>query len=972
MVVSIGAGDRGPARRAWRAARLPRFVAALALLAAGGLQAANEPLLFLGNEDLPPFVWQVDRVAQGLTVDLARAAAERAGLSVRIEAMEWGAAQHKLAAGEADALLHINPNPQRELLYDFTAPVLQSSFPIFRRASSDDVWNLATLAGRKVGVDGAGVPAQFLRQNGSAQLVTVPDWNAGFGMLAAGQIDAIVVDRWVGEFALQQTGVRGITVVDPPLLTTSARIAVKKGNRDLLARLDAGIVAIAADGTQQRILEKWRSKEIVYVTRTTFDLAVLLGAAGAVALLLLGAAYTRRTFKDNLALQQARATLEQRIAERTAELTRSAESLRASEHRYRRLIDNLGDAYAVADIEGRFVECNAAFCDLVGYGAEELRSKIYQEITPPQWHAAEAALVSERLLKHEGCEIFEKEYRRKDGTVVPVELRPYLIRDDAGRPFQMWAIVRDISARRAAQARLEELHRERQLILDNVSVAVLYLKQRRLVWGNRQLGLMMGCDVKALIGKPTSEFFAAGHDARYEELGEQLRSVLARGERFEIEVQGRRTNGQPFWAHATALAIDSADPLAGTIVCLEDIDERKRVAEQLVRARLDAEAASRAKTIFLTSMSHEIRTPLNAILGMAELVERGGVAAEQKRRLDEIQRAGRHLLGIVNDVLDLARIDAGRIELASEAVDIGVIVDEAVDLVRSAAQARHLALRVDVEPPGMALLGDPLRLRQALVNYLGNAVKFTVAGSVTVRSRVLEADADDVLVRFEVVDTGIGIAPDVLPVLFAPFEQVRPGSAGAPAGTGLGLAITRRLAEAMGGAAGAASEPGHGSTFWFTARLRRGLPAAGSTPPAPTEDAEAECRRLAPGRRVLLVEDNPINREVASDLLSHAGLTVDCAEDGATAIRAAAEGAYDLVLMDLQLPDLDGIEVARRIRQSPRGAKPPIVALTADAFSEVEAACRAAGMDGFLTKPIEPAHLFATVLAHLRPGGAAA
>ena len=351
---------------------------------------------------------------------------------------------------------------------------------------------------------------------------------------------------------------------------------------------------------------------------------------------------------------------------------------------------------------------------------------------------------------------------------------------------------------------------------------------------------------------------------------------------------------------------------------------------------------------------------------MTHLLRRSGVSEGQAQRLDKIETAGQHLLDILNAVLDLSKIEAGKLSLERTGVVVDAVVHNVVAMLHDRAVAKGLALEVALQQGLPPLLGDPTRLQQALLNYGSNAVKFTgEGGRIRFRTRLVEENANGLLVRFEVEDTGIGIAPDKLGQIFWAFEQADSSTTREYGGTGLGLAITRKLAGLMGGAAGVSSEPGVGSTFWFTARLIRGVfqPVSGLLPDP--DEAEALLGERFAGQRILLVEDDEINREIAVEMLVETGLLIDTAEDGLAAVEMARDTDYALILMDMQMPRLDGLQATLQIRALPGRAGTPIIAMTANAFAEDRARCFEVGMNDFIPKPVEPDLLQQVVLKWL-------
>ncbi len=394
----------------------------------------------------------------------------------------------------------------------------------------------------------------------------------------------------------------------------------------------------------------------------------------------------------------------------------------------------------------------------------------------------------------------------------------------------------------------------------------------------------------------------------------------------------------------------------------------QRAMSALEVARDRAEAASRTKSAFLANMSHELRTPMHGIMGMVGLARRHMADAKGMEQLDKAMGSAERLLAVLNDILDLSKIEAERMVLEDAPLQLGHLLDDLVGVLGHRAAEKRLRLDIDLPDPlaRLPLRGDPLRLEQVLLNLVGNAIKFTERGSITVRVRPVAETPDALQVRFEVADTGIGIDPEARARVFNAFEQADNSMTRRYGGTGLGLAISKRLVHMMGGEIGVDSTLGHGSSFWFAVRLTRcGPDAAPAAPLSAKVDAKARLRSDYSGARVLLAEDEPINREVARFQLEEAGLVVDLAEDGRQALDLARQKSYDLILMDMQMPNLNGVEATRAICADSLNRDTPILAMTANAFEEDREVCIAAGMSDHIAKPVDPDHLFAVLLKWL-------
>jgi PAS domain S-box-containing protein len=631
--------------------------------------------------------------------------------------------------------------------------------------------------------------------------------------------------------------------------------------------------------------------------------------------------------------------------------------LKKRELQYRNLVENLREGIAHLDAEDQFIFANTAAHEIFGVEPGSLVGRRLLEFEDGKQPALLRAEMFDR--RSVQTSTYELRIRRPGGGVRDLWITRTPQLDSKGELQAAFCVLHDITDRKRAEEAIQREANKLSTMIEGMEEGVAFIdNQARLIEANEFFLRLFDVAKGDILGRTLWE----------SELGatfEEFRGVIADFTRsgnsgqtlLQKQVSGLKTvvRVQPIYRH---------DVYEGSIFNVIDVTE-------LVLAREQALAASKAKSSFLANMSHEIRTPLNAIVGITDLMFDTGLSPQQKDYVGTIQESSKSLLAIVNDILDFSKIEAGRIELEVSDFELQKVIDGVCEILAGRAQGKGLEFSCSVDPQIPSLLrGDSGRLRQILLNLGDNAVKFTAQGNVTIRVEPERPSKEGVLVRFSVVDTGIGIAPENQDLIFQGFTQADSSITRRFGGTGLGLSICKQLVKIMGGEIGLTSPlngaNGGGSCFWFIIPFQTKAadePTVGDAAPETSESFPFSTVIGFPKTvKILLAEDNPVNQKVTVAILQKAGYSVDVVENGKKAVEAAERIHYDLVLMDLQMPEMDGLRAAELLRAKPeREGCLPIIALTANAEKEERERCLSSGIQDYITKPIQPKDLIAKV-----------
>ena len=653
-------------------------------------------------------------------------------------------------------------------------------------------------------------------------------------------------------------------------------------------------------------------------------------------------------------LQVAYDRLEKRVFQRTAELERANKALRNTRDSLDKIINSIGDPIHVKDRQHRVILVNDASCKLFNRPREDILGKTAFELFSSQedarvsWEKDEEAFVTWMENVNEETNTYAPGVTR----TVLIKKTPY--RDKSGNEFLV-GVTRDISDRKKAEKALRESERKYSLLIKNASEAIIVAQDGLMKFVNPMtVSLLEVHSELDLINRPFPEFIY--QDDRNMVVENYRRRIADQGAPPRYSFRVITPEGIVKWVEINATLIDWQGRPA-TLNFLTDITEKKLAEEKLIEAKEAAEAAARSKSDFLANMSHEIRTPLNAVLGLTGLLLNSDLNAQERDYVETVRSSGNTLLSVINDILDFSKIEGGKMELESQPFHLRECISVALDLIKPSAGQKELTVKCDLDESLPAYFkGDVTRLRQVLVNLLGNAVKFTHQGAIglSVTGAPLDCPGSssgrEYELHFSIHDTGIGIPKEKLDRLFRSFSQVDSTTTRKYGGTGLGLAISRKLVEMMGGKIWVVSEPNVGSTFHFTIRAEVSEEESSHSEPvlAPTM---ASRQKGARPLRILLAEDNAVNQMVAKQMLKKIGYSADVAGNGHEVLQAIERQPYDVILMDVQMPEMDGLAASQEIRRRwPTG--PRIIAITAYALKGDRERCLAAGMDEYISKPI--------------------
>ncbi|HLO62080.1 MAG TPA: transporter substrate-binding domain-containing protein [Azonexus sp.] len=912
------------------------LVILLAVLLMGASLAADasESMVYqAGSEqNFRPYAFtDSDGQPTGFGPELLRAVAREMDIPLQITPGPWDTLWRKLVAGKLDVLPVVARTAGREPLVDFGLPHTETFDAFFVRQGHPPIKDLAAAAGKKIAVlrsDAA--HHQLLEHRIAATVIPVDSIAEGLRQVAAGKYDAMLCSKVIGVLERQEADIQGVTA--GPLIPDYKRtfsFAVRKGNTELLEKLDQGLRIIKASGEYERIYRRWLGGDLSESAWWQKTFWQVIGMLGVIVLIMVTGIVTRQALRmDRLQVQNS-----------SPQSPRTFTLAWAWRYALAFLAVTLGGIMYV----GLSSWAGSKLTAYVTFYPAILIAALLGGIGPGLFATFFAGSVLEIWILPPPGEL---------AVISKIDQIQLLMFASIG---VLMTAVAELSRRNRAKAaafdRAEALkaseERYRQVVENAMDGIFLADLQGRYQDVNSAGAAMLGYSREEICQLSIADVIAPEDKVRLEE--EALR--LAGGGPHCSEWKILRRDGSTFVGEVVGRRL----PNGRLLGILRDVSERNAMQEALANAKETADRANRAKSVFLANMSHEMRTPLNAIIGLSHLLRGDLDGHPASSRIDQLITASDHLMGLINDVLEFSRIEAGQLVLDINDFCLDDVLKRVVEVLAWPARNKLLQLETEIAADlrKSSFRGDALRLAQVLINLGGNAVKFTDYGSVRLIIEAGEQTAQGTPLQFTVTDTGIGISVEDQQRLFAPFSQVVTEQTRDKGGSGLGLVISQQIVTAMGGRIDVVSIPGTGSSFGFEIVL----------PPATGQliAVTANTRRSFSGRRILMAEDDLLSQEIFFEMLENLGCAVEVASDGSEAVELARGGDYDLILMDMRMPRMDGLTAATTIRGLPRHRHTPIVALSANAFGEDRARCLEAGMDGHVAKPVTPERLAAAL-----------
>jgi PAS domain S-box-containing protein len=646
---------------------------------------------------------------------------------------------------------------------------------------------------------------------------------------------------------------------------------------------------------------------------------------------------------------------------------RYEKELMESKELFQTVFVNTAAAITVTDKNERIIAWNPFAEQLLGFSDKELFNKPIKELYPAkEWRRLRNFRIRQRGML---ANIDTKVYRN-DNSQLDVTVSISIVRDSDGEIKGSIGIMQDMTRQREAERQTKESENKIRVIFENSAVGIAMVDpDERLVSWNKYLLELLGMEDKDLYQKPVEKLYTSEEWKKI-----KVEEIRKKGARHNFETKLVHKSGKNIDVNLSVNIIRDQDnqPL-GAVCIIQDITQQKRVKEMLIQSKIAAEEANRSKSLFLANMSHELRTPMNTIMGMLTLTLDGNLTDEQQDNLIVAKEAADNLLGLLNDILDLSRVEAGKMTLESTEFHLPNVVRSVCKGLSVLAEKKNLKLEAEIGDDVPDLLeGDPIRLRQVLINLINNAIKFTLKGSVRVVVEKISRHDDHVVVRISVIDQGIGIPQDKQDQIFNVFVQADYSTTRRFGGTGLGLAISKRLVEMMGGQIWVESEENKGSKFRFTGsfKILKDKEDVSDFHRKVDDIDSPEAAEILKGLRILLAEDNLVNQRMAQKMLEKKGCIVTCVDNGQEAVNKVHESVFDLILMDAYMPILDGLEATKVIRQNEEntGKHILVIALTARAMAEDRRKCLESGMDGYVSKPIDRKKLFEEIINLYKKG----